>query len=87
MIALVRQFIEAQQTGNWELHLDTIQRMLAYFLPAGTSYTLNLSNLPTTNVWFERQSLKMSMKFSQLEDILQFNTLTNSSVEHDWNLR
>lgn len=35
MTAIVRQFIAAERTGNWELHLDTIQRILPYFYASG----------------------------------------------------
>nr|CAI5839663.1 unnamed protein product [Callosobruchus analis] len=35
MVALVTQFIEAERTGNWELHLSTIERMLPFFHAAG----------------------------------------------------
>lgn len=35
MITLVKQFIEAERMGNWQLHLDTIQKMLPYFHATG----------------------------------------------------
>lgn len=35
MITLVKHFIEAERMGNWQLHLDTVQRMLPYFHASG----------------------------------------------------
>lgn len=35
MVTLVKQFIEAERMGNWNLHLDTIQKMLPYFHASG----------------------------------------------------
>lgn len=35
MVTLVKHFIEAERSGNWELHLDTIQKMLPYFHASG----------------------------------------------------
>ncbi|CAH1155651.1 unnamed protein product [Phaedon cochleariae] len=35
MVTLVKQFIQAERTGNWDLHLKTIQRMLPYFHASG----------------------------------------------------
>ncbi|CAH2989439.1 unnamed protein product [Chilo suppressalis] len=31
MVSLVKNFLEAERSGNWELHLDTIQKMLPFF--------------------------------------------------------
>lgn len=35
MITLAKQFMEAERMGNWELHLDTIQKMLPFFFSSG----------------------------------------------------
>ena len=35
MVTLVKQFIEAERMGNWNLHLDTIQKMIPYFHASG----------------------------------------------------
>ncbi|XP_063389678.1 uncharacterized protein LOC134675401 [Cydia fagiglandana] len=35
MTTLVAQFIEAEKTANWDLHLSTIKKMLPYFHAAG----------------------------------------------------
>ncbi|VDI23197.1 Hypothetical predicted protein [Mytilus galloprovincialis] len=35
MVDLLRNFIKAERTGNWTLHLQTIQKMLPYFAAAG----------------------------------------------------
>ena len=35
MINLLRKFLKAERTGNWLLHLQTLQEMLPYFAAAG----------------------------------------------------
>ena len=35
MISLLKTFIKAERTGNWELHLKTMKDMLPYFAAAG----------------------------------------------------
>ncbi|KYM97251.1 hypothetical protein ALC62_12065 [Cyphomyrmex costatus] len=35
MVTLVKHFVEAERSGNWTLHLDTIQQMLPYFHASG----------------------------------------------------
>lgn len=35
MVTLIKQFIQAERTGNWDLHLKTVQRMLPYFHASG----------------------------------------------------
>lgn len=35
MVTLLKHFIEAERMGNWQLHLDTIQRMLPFFHASG----------------------------------------------------
>lgn len=55
MVVLVKQFIEAERTGNWKLHLSTIAKMLPFFHAAGHSnyalcahlYLLDMNQLET----------------------------------------
>ena len=35
MVQILRQFIKAERTGNWNLHLQTVYEMLPYFAAAG----------------------------------------------------
>ncbi|CAC5362571.1 unnamed protein product [Mytilus coruscus] len=35
MVNILKRFIKAERTGNWELHLQTLQDMLPYFAAAG----------------------------------------------------
>ncbi len=35
MVSLMRQFIKAERTGNWELHLKSLMEMLPYYAAAG----------------------------------------------------
>jgi len=55
MIDILRKFIRAERTGNWELHLQSIQAILPYmaasghnsYTKSGTLYLQQMSNLPT----------------------------------------
>ena len=55
MIDILRKFIRAEHTGNWELQLQSIQAMLPYMAASGhNSYTKSgmlylqqMSNIPT----------------------------------------
>jgi len=55
MIDILCKFIRAECTGNWELHLQSIQAMLPYmaasghnsYTKSGTLYLQQMSNLPT----------------------------------------
>ena len=55
MIDILRKFIRAERTGNWELHLQSIQAKLPYMAASGhNSYTKSgmlylqqMSNIPT----------------------------------------
>lgn len=35
MVSLLKMFIEAEKSGNWQLHLDTVQKMLPFFHASG----------------------------------------------------
>ena len=35
VVALLRQFIEAERTGNWEVHLQSLRDMLPIYVAAG----------------------------------------------------
>ena len=35
MVVLLHRFVRAERTGDWLLHLDTVQRMLPYFAASG----------------------------------------------------
>lgn len=35
MVTIAKQFIEAERTGNWELHLSSIEQMLPFFHASG----------------------------------------------------
>ena len=35
MMDILRSFIKAERTGNWDLHLHNVREMLPYFLAAG----------------------------------------------------
>ena len=57
IIQLLRKFIEAERTGNWELYLQSVRDMLPYFAAAGHSlyaksayvYITSMQNLEDTH--------------------------------------
>ena len=57
MVSLLRTFIKAERTGNWLLHLETVQQMLPFFAAAGHNqytksayiYLQMMEELPKTN--------------------------------------
>ncbi|VDI45288.1 Hypothetical predicted protein [Mytilus galloprovincialis] len=56
MIDILRRFIKAERTGNWELHLQTVKDMLPYLAASGHNlyvkssrvYLQQMENLKTT---------------------------------------
>lgn len=55
MIDILRSFIKAERTGNWWLHLQTLQKMLPYLAASGHNlytksvytYLQKMTSLPT----------------------------------------
>lgn len=45
MVEIMKQFIEAERTGNWNLHLKSMQQMLPYFHASGQSLYAKSSHL------------------------------------------
>ena len=62
-IHLVKQFIMAERTGNWQLHLETTADMLPLFAAAGHHhyaksarlYLQQMRDLPSTHPWLHTQ--------------------------------
>ena len=52
MVDLLRTFLRAERTGNWPLHLQTLQEMLPYYAAAG-------HNLYTKSVYIYLQKCKI----------------------------
>lgn len=76
LIILVKQFIEAERTGNWELHLNTVQQIIHIFHASGRHLhakssqlyfqdMLNLKNIMPPDE-FEKFAVKgyFTMKFN-----------------------
>ena len=43
MIDILRRYIRAERTGNWELHLQTLSKMLPFLAASGhNNYTKSL---------------------------------------------
>ena len=57
MIDILRRFIKAERTGNWKLHLKSMQEMLPFFAAAGHNlylksgyvYLQQMTDLERTN--------------------------------------
>ena len=57
MVSILQQFLRAERTGNWELHLITLRKMLPYFAASGHNlylksahiYLQSMLQLPETN--------------------------------------
>ncbi|GBM36409.1 hypothetical protein AVEN_234798-1 [Araneus ventricosus] len=45
MTTLIKQFIEAERSGNWDLHITTIQQMLPFFRAAGHFFYAKCAHL------------------------------------------
>ena len=45
MVDILRQFIKAERTANWELHLQTVNKMLPYFAASGHNNYLKCAYL------------------------------------------
>lgn len=35
MVTIVKQFYDAERSGNWKIHLHSVQRMILYFHASG----------------------------------------------------
>lgn len=42
MVDIVRAFLKAERTGNWEMHLQVVSQILPYFPLLDTSFTLSV---------------------------------------------
>lgn len=66
MISILKQFIKAERTGNWELHLSAIQKMLPYFAATGHNLYLKSAMLYLQQMTdLEREHQEMYMKFME----------------------
>lgn len=45
MVILIKQFIEAEWSGNWDIHLTTVQKMLPFFHAAGHFFYAKCAHL------------------------------------------
>ena len=51
MVALMRQFIKSERTGNWELHLKSLTEMVPYYAAAGHNNYLKSTYLYLQNMF------------------------------------
>ncbi|XP_043285283.1 uncharacterized protein [Venturia canescens] len=51
MVTLVKMFIEAERSGNWQLHLETVQKILPYFHSSGHHLYAKSAHLYLQNMY------------------------------------
>ena len=56
MVGLVRQFIKAERTGNWKLHIQTVIDMLPYFAASGHNNYLKSAHLYAQKMFALRET-------------------------------
>lgn len=61
MVTLMKQFIQAERTGDWNLHLDTVQKMLPFFHAAGHFFYAKCAQL------YLQDMLELERKMDPLE--------------------
>lgn len=64
MTTLMKQFIQAERMGDWDLHLDTIKSMLPYFHSAGHFLYANSARLYLQDMGNLQQIMKPSEFYS-----------------------
>ncbi|CAH3187344.1 unnamed protein product [Porites lobata] len=65
MVALLRQFIEAERTGNWEVHLQSLRDMLPFYAAAG-------HNLYAKSVYiYLQQMLELNSKHADVLELFK----------------
>lgn len=80
MVTLVKQFIEAERSGNWKLHLETIQKMLPYFHASGHFLYAKSAHLYLQDMF----SLKECITSKEYEDYVQKGYFTIRRSEKFW---
>ena len=50
MVQILCRFIKAERTGNWNLHLSTVQEMLPYFAASGHNLYTKLAYVYLQNM-------------------------------------
>ena len=63
MLGILREFVKAEWTGNWMLHLQTVRDMLSYFAATDHNTYTNHGILDMTN--FEGWQIETLMYISQ----------------------
>ncbi|KYN19365.1 hypothetical protein ALC57_08305 [Trachymyrmex cornetzi] len=76
MVTLVKQFIEVERSGNWQLYLQTIQKVLPFFHACGYVFTQNQYNY-IFRIWHLKSASNL-----QREIFLQFDEWINFGTEH-----
>lgn len=80
MVILVKQFIEAERSGNWQLHVTTIAKMLPFFHAAGhNNYALS-AHLYLQNM----QDLEQKMGFRNYHDFVSKGYFTIRRSDKFW---
>lgn len=82
MVSLMKQIIEAQRTGNWHLHLDSVhvQAILSHFHVAShLNYEKLIRSIYKSCKNFKQIWIRLSFPYSLIRNTLQFGDLTSWS--------
>ena len=72
MIDILRKFIKAERTGNWRLHLQSVQEMLPYFAAAGHNFYVKSAYIYLQNMQvLERDHPDVHLSFESGNHVLR----------------
>lgn len=80
MVVLVKQFIKAERSGNWQLHLTTIAKMLPFFHAAGHNNYAVSAHLYLQDM----QELEQKMGFRNYHDFVSKGYFTIRRSDKFW---
>ncbi len=79
-VALIRQFIRAERTGDWQLHIHTVNAMIPLFHAAG-----HLAYAKTARLYIEQmEGLSNIMSDEQYRDFTDGGYFTIRRTEKFW---
>lgn len=80
MVTLIRDFIQAERTGNWNLHLVTIAKMLPYFCASGHFHYAKCAHLYLQ----EMSTLKETLPGQEYEKFTKEGLFTIRRSDRFW---
>ncbi|ELU12775.1 hypothetical protein CAPTEDRAFT_192603 [Capitella teleta] len=75
-VSLIKQFIYAERTGDWALHLNSIRQMIPYFHAAG-----HLAYAKSARIYLQQmQTLQSTMNETEFSDMTRGRGITDNSL-------